>query len=102
MGYRKLEVLRIDECAFADDLTIFARNEEDMQYNMEIWKTELEKQGLKMNMEKTKVMSVGEKSTNISIKLDGNKIEQTDSYRYLGKLIHENGRNEAELNNRAQ
>lgn len=101
-GYRKLEVLRIGECAFADDLTILARNEEDMQYNMEIWKTELEKQGLKINIEKTKVMSVGEKGSNILIKLNGSIIEQTDSYRYLGVMLHESGRNEAELNNRVE
>lgn len=38
VGHRNLERVTITECAFADDIVIFAPNEEDLKRNLEIWK----------------------------------------------------------------
>ena len=102
VGYRKMTVVTVGECAFADDLAVFAKNEVDLQYNLEMWKGALEEKNLKLNVDKTKVMSIGKNNTAVTIRLNGMTMEQTDSYRYLGVRIHRSGKNEAELNDRIE
>lgn len=57
---------------------------------------------MNINIDKTKVMQIGKKTSNISIKLDGRVVEQTESYRYLGVNIHMNGKQEEEINKRIE
>ena len=102
VGYRRLAVISVGECAFADDLAIFAKNEEDLQHNLDMWKKALEVRNLRMNTNKTKVMKIGETNTTMTIKLEGRDIEQTETYKYLGVIAHSSGRNEAELNDRIE
>src|SRR3978361_1128078 len=67
-----------------------------------MWKKALEEKNLKLNVDKTKVMSIGKNNTAVTIRLNGMTMEQTDSYRYLGVRIHRSGKNEAELNDRIE
>lgn len=102
VGYKNMEVVTIGECAFADDLAIFAKNEKDMQFNLEIWEEALRKRNLKMNLDKTRVMKIGKNTTKMTIELNGRVIEQTDVYKYLGVKIQSDGKNEAEINERLE
>src|SRR3978361_1866842 len=102
VGYRKMTVVTVGECAFADDLAVFAKNEVDLQYNLEMWKGAIEEKNLKLNVDKTKVMSIGKNNTAVTIRLNGMTMEQTDSYRFLGVRIHRSGKNEAELNDKIE
>ena len=44
---------------YADDLAIIAKSKQELQEVLEEWKGVFEKQGLRMNVEKTEIMWVG-------------------------------------------
>lgn len=69
---------------FADDIVLFAKTPEDITKMIVDLATESEKVGLKLNPEKTRVMTNGTKST---IQLKNTEISYTDEYVYLGQLI---------------
>ena len=47
------------ELLYADDLMISAESMEELLVNVQTWKTEMEKKGLRVNMGKTKIMESG-------------------------------------------
>ncbi|GBP58041.1 Mediator of DNA damage checkpoint protein 1 [Eumeta japonica] len=67
-----------------DDIVLFAETPENIQQMIYELAKESEKTGLKLNPEKTKVMTNGKKST---IRIGNNQIDYTDEYVYLGQLI---------------
>ncbi|KAG6464707.1 hypothetical protein O3G_MSEX014681 [Manduca sexta] len=69
---------------FADDIVLFANTAEDINRMIEDLATESGKVGLKLNPEKTRVMTNGNK---IKIQLKNTEINYTDEYVYLGQLI---------------
>lgn len=73
VGYRHMQPTEITECAFADDLILFASNEKDLQHNLNIWKAALENKNMKINVTKTKVMTLGRTEEQIKINIDGKK-----------------------------
>lgn len=102
IGYRRLEKIAIAECAFADDLAIFARTETDLQRNLEVWSEELKKADMKINIEKTKFMVISKEERRARIQIDNKQIEQVESYKYLGNIIERKGNCEEEINTRIQ
>ena len=46
---------------YADDLVVSAENEEDLIKRLNEWKNNLENRGMRVNMNKTKVMISGER-----------------------------------------
>ncbi|XP_072378047.1 uncharacterized protein [Diabrotica undecimpunctata] len=42
VGHTNLEMIQIAECAFADDLVVFGRNEDTLKRNLQIWRDKLE------------------------------------------------------------
>ena len=60
------------------------------------------KHGLKMNLDKTKVMWVGKQREELNIRLDGKDIKQVKGCVYLGGNISENGRVDVEVRRRIQ
>lgn len=102
IGYRYMEPIYLTECAFADDLAIWAKNEKELQENLEIWNRSLQTRNLKINTEKTKVMVIGKNNIQTKIQLNDKEIEQVDSFKYLGVTIQKDGKNEAEINNRIE
>ncbi|XP_050680147.1 uncharacterized protein LOC126976047 [Leptidea sinapis] len=69
---------------FADDIVLFAKTFEDMKTMIEELATESEKIGLKLNPDKTRVMTNGKKDM---IQLGNTEINYTDEFIYLGQLI---------------
>lgn len=100
VGYRNMEAIGISECAFADDLVLFARSETELKHNLVVWKEALEKRNMRINMEKTKIMAVGSVEETIHIEIDKVQLEQVKSYKYLGVQIQSDGGQEAEINER--
>ena len=64
---RHLQPVYIQRCAFADDLAIFARSEQNLQKHIEIWSRYLAKKKLIINAEKSNVMTFGKQVLHISI-----------------------------------
>lgn len=102
VGYRNMEPVYLAQCAFADDLMICAKSEKELQRNLEVWNAALKQRNLKINLEKTKIMVVGDKDTQTTVTLEGTAIKQTNSFKYLGVTIQKDGKNDAEINNRVE
>lgn len=69
---------------FADDIVLFAKTPEDLNRMLNELASESAKVGLKLNLEKTKVMTNGNKS---NIGVGESQISYAEEYMYLGQLI---------------
>jgi len=77
---------------FADDLVAFSvcsdmrSTKEKLQQLVELeeW---ADKEGMELNVSKTKVMVFGSHKENLDIKINGIVVEQVDSYKYLGIVL---------------
>ena len=73
---------------YADDTTLMAQSEEELKNLFMKVKMESEKGGLKLNIEKTKIMA----SVPItSSKIDGEKVETVSDFIFLGSKIIADG-----------
>ncbi|GBP58848.1 LINE-1 retrotransposable element ORF2 protein [Eumeta japonica] len=82
-GINKNGIL-LSHLRFADDIVLFAKSPEDITKMINELTMESEKVGLKLNPQKTRVMTNGER---ININLGNKQIDYTDEYIYLGQLI---------------
>ncbi|KAI0227441.1 hypothetical protein LSAT2_022121 [Lamellibrachia satsuma] len=86
---------------YAYDLAILAESKQDQQV-LDEWKGVFEKHGLRMSLEKTEVMWVGQQREELNIRLDGKEIKQVDGFVYLGGKVTEDGHSAAEVRRRTQ
>ena len=70
---------------YADDNTLMAESEEELKSLLMKVKAESEKAGLKLNIQKTKIMS---SSTITSWQIDGEKVEAVTEFYFLGLQNH--------------
>ena len=73
---------------YADDTTLMAESEEELKSLVMKVKEESEKVGLKLNIQKTKVMASG---PNTSWEIDGEQMETVTDFIFLGSKITVNG-----------
>ena len=69
---------------YVDDLAVMVESRREMQEVLGEWKEAFEKNGLKMSMEKTKVMLVRQQRKEINIRLEEKQIRQGNRFEYLG------------------
>ena len=93
MSSRKLEISQtgikiagrnINNLRYADNTTLMAENEEELKSLLMKVKEESEKFGLKLNIQKTKIMASGSIT---SWHIDGKKMEMVKDY-FLGLQNH--------------
>ena len=87
---------------YADDLVIVAQHREKLQGALEEWNEMFNKHGLKMNLDKTEVMSVGKQREELNIMLEGKDIKQVNNCVVLGGNISKNRRVDVEVRRRIQ
>ena len=78
--------------AFADDIIIFAENEEDLQKILKCIEEWCKKWRLKVNSEKTNVVHFRKKGKSISgfeFVFDNTVLSIVDRYKYLGTVLNE-------------
>lgn len=92
----------INECAFADDIVIFARNETELKRNLNTWNNKLSSKNLKINENKTKIMINGKSEEMVNIEINDQIIEQVNSFKYLGVQIESQGHQNQEITARVQ
>lgn len=85
---------------YADDLVLFAQNQERLQRFLEVWNEELERKGMKINRGKTEVMTIGGGGDVLEVSLGGELLKQTEQFKYLGVCYGEENDSTLELNNR--
>ena len=87
---------------YADDLAIVAEDKEELNERRAEWKEAVKQHGLRVNLEKTEVLSIGAHREELNIKLEGRTIRQNNSFIYLGGAVSSDGRSETELRRRVQ
>ena len=84
----KIARRNIDNLRYADDTTIMAESEEELKSLSMKVKEESEKAGLKLNIQKTKIMASGPIT---SWEIDGERVETVTDFIFLGSKITADG-----------
>ena len=84
----KLAERNINDLRYADDTTLMAESEEQLEHLLMKVKKESEKSGLKFSIQKTKIMASGPIT---SWQIDGETVEIVDDYISLGSKITADG-----------
>ena len=83
----KIARRNINNLRYADDTTLMAESEEELKSLLLKVKEESEKVGLKLNIQKTKIMASGP----ITSWIDGETVETMDDFIFLGSKITADG-----------
>ena len=65
---------------YSADLAIVAEDKEELNESLEEWKEAFKQHGLRVNLEKTEVLSIGAHREELNIKLEGRTIRQNKFY----------------------
>ena len=84
----KIARRNINNLRYADDTTLMAESKEELKSLLMKLKEESEKVGLKLNVQKTKIMASGPIT---SWQIDGEKIETVIDFIFLGSKITADG-----------
>ena len=84
----KIAQRNINNLKYADDTTLMAESEEELRKLLMKVKEESEKVGLKLNIQKTKIMTSGPIT---SWQIDGETMETVTDFIFLGSKITEDG-----------
>ena len=84
----KIEGRNIKNLSYADDTTLMAESEEEIKSLLMKVKEESEKFGLKLNIKKTKIMTLGPIT---SWQIDGETMETVTDFIFLGSKIIADG-----------
>ena len=84
----KIARRNISNIRYADDTTLKAESEEELKSLLMKMKEESEKVGLKLNIQKTKIMASGPIT---SWEIDGEKMETVSDFIFLGSKIPADG-----------
>ena len=84
----KIARRNINNLRYADNITLMAESEEELKSLLIKVKEESEKAGLKLNIQKTKIMASGPIT---SWQIDGEKFETVRDFNFLASKITANG-----------
>ena len=94
---------RINSLIYADDTVLLAETEEGLRRMVGEFDKVCWRRKLKVNVSKSKTMVVSRKEgQRVDVEVQGERMEQVRSYRYLGTDIHESGRMEEEIGHRVR
>ena len=82
----KIAGRNINHLSFADDTTLMAESEEELKSLLKL-KVEREKVGLKLNIQKTKIMASWSDGPITSWEIDGETVETVADFIFLGSKI---------------
>ena len=88
LDWKKHKLESINNLRYADDTTLMAESEEEQKSLLLKVKEESEKVGLKLNIQKTKIMASGPIT---SWEIDGEIVETVSDFNFLGSKITANG-----------
>ena len=87
----KIAGRNVNNLRYADDTTLMAESEEDLKSLLMKVKEESEKVGLKLNIQKTKIMASGPITSSISWEIDGETVETVSDFIFGGSKITTDG-----------
>ena len=87
----------INTIKFADDQAVIAGSARTLQILVDRINKVSHSYGMKINIKKTKVMTISKNPRQFALRIDGEPIEQVESFKYLGQTITQDGRCETEV-----
>ena len=90
----KIAGRNINNLRYADDITLMAESEEELKSLLMKVKEESEKVGLKLNIQKMKIMASG---STTSWEIDGETVETVSDFIFLGSKITADGDSSHEI-----
>ncbi|KAK2917518.1 hypothetical protein Q8A73_004265 [Channa argus] len=87
---------------FADDIVICSESREQVEENLERWRSALENRGMKLSRSKTEYMCVNERDPGGTVRLQGAEVKKVQDFKYLGSTVQSNGECGKEVKRRVQ
>ena len=91
VGGVQLSNTKVQVLLYADDIVMVTGRKEDIQKKLEVLTAVMNKWGMRIHLGKTKVMVVSSVEEGCSVTIDGEKIEEVQSLKYLGLSISADG-----------
>lgn len=91
---------RVSNLRFADDINLMAESPEELQAVTDQVNQQSVRLGLIINIDKTKVMAVGDDHRQLHIQINGKDLEQVKEFVYLGGVVSDDGRCIADIKRR--
>lgn len=76
-----MNMIKISELSYADDIVIIAKTGTDRQYNLEIFHQELEQINMKINKDNTKTMVISKQKKEQAVTLGNTTLEQIENFK---------------------
>lgn len=105
MGGIKVGSRKIFSLAYADDIAIMAENVEIMKGMIRVLEKYVERKGLQVNVDKTKVMRCrkgGGRQKKVVWKWGNRVIEEVKKFKYLGYVLMANGKQKEQVEDRVK
>ena len=97
MGIKWKDQSRLNDLNFADDIALLAESREKLQTITSKLVKNAKRVGLRISVEKTKTMLVGEAQINVSITNEQKPIESVNQFTYLGSTLTCDGDTEVDI-----
>ena len=81
---------------YADDQAMTANTEKGLQKFLNATNKVVKKYGMKININKTKVMKIGRKPSTVKLTADGEILQQVE-FKYLGSILSSSGYTEKDI-----
>ena len=95
----QLETTNVKLVLFTDDVML-ADKSEDMERNLDELKKTMDKWGMRIHWEKTKVIMVSRKGGECKVTIDGQDIAEVEKWKYLGVMLSASGSCDDEIEQR--
>lgn len=100
VGHWNLDQIKISEITYADDMVLVGKDEETLTQNVKIYNEKLESINMRININKTKTMIIGNHNEKHTISLGDAQLEQVGKFKYLGTQVTKDGRLEEDISER--
>ena len=89
---------------FADDVMMWGNTEAEVQERLNVWIEVVEQYSLKFNAQKCEMMVTTRNKERVTtdIRIGGEVLKKVESFKYLGSVIEESGRNDKEISERGR
>lgn len=92
----------INELIFADDHALIYKDKDNLQHHINSLNACCKKYNMKINIEKTELLTVNKTPVRRSITIEGKALQQAGEFKYLGSVFSEDGKLDREIENRIQ
>lgn len=89
LGFWKTKEIKITKLIFADDMVTIANTEKDLYFNLRALYEELNRVNMVINEKKTKATILAKDDKIHNIELNGRRLEQVNSFKYLGRKFQD-------------